>query len=610
MICSSVIIVSILALAIFWFTQLVLTSANDTTNDPEITPEYQDSQNGPDLSQIYVSHSSGYYETAIKLEMYPPEGYDIYYTVTMSAARSLTDGRYAPTGESYFFIGGKDPDPSKLDTEEREEYGNSLFNSSEGRMRTYKYSKPLDFVNTSTFASQVITVKAALFKDNVQQCPVRHFTYILGSITGDKSYEDIYGSMLISITIDDELLYDYERGIFISGKKYDEAMEKGVAIDPWTPRNYNQRGTDWERLAHVDFFEEDGTLVLSQVCGVRVAGGTSRGAQYKSLKLVAGPQYDGNERFNYRFFEGAKDVNGENITSFKKLVLRNPRNDIGGTMIRDQLLHKLGGDVGVDYQEGRNAVVYLNGKYYSIMCLHESLDADFMEDHYFVNKNNVASFLIRSDQYLFRYKQENGTDEQFKCFLSDMNYLIYNDFSGTDGLQKIREVIDVENFCRYMAYQLFIVNLDWPHNNVLVWRYYGPENSSVTGMDGRWRFVLKDLDFGLNDPETDTFSRTLNDGLYGNEPCLGPVLRNLLKNRAFTLIFRQCCYQVTEVLNEDYLIERINQEVDELSLDMEIYSLYNGIGIDGWKAYFDQWRDFARRRKDYFLKYVDHYAPV
>ncbi|MBP5781238.1 MAG: CotH kinase family protein, partial [Clostridia bacterium] len=428
MICSSVIIVSILALAIFWFTQLVLTSANDTTHDSEITPEYQDSQNGPDLSQIYVSHSSGYYETAIKLEMYPPEGYDIYYTVTMSAARSLTDGRYAPTGESYFFIGGKDPDPSKLDTEEREEYGNSLFNSSEGRMRTYKYSKPLDFVNTSTFSSQVITVKAALFKDNVQQCPVRHFTYILGSITGDKSYEDIYGSMLISITIDDELLYDYERGIFISGKKYDEAMEKGAAIDPWTPRNYNQRGTDWERLAHVDFFEEDGTLVLSQVCGVRVAGGTSRGAQYKSLKLVAGPQYDGNERFNYRFFEGAKDVNGENITSFKKLVLRNPRNDIGGTMIRDQLLHKLGGDVGVDYQEGRNAVVYLNGKYYSIMCLHESLDADFMEDHYFVNKNNVASFLIRSDQYLFRYKQENGTDEQFKCFLSDMNYLIYNDF--------------------------------------------------------------------------------------------------------------------------------------------------------------------------------------
>ena len=38
---------------------------------------------------------------------------------------------------------------------------NSLFNSSEGRMRTYKYTKPLDLVNMSTFASQVITVKAA-----------------------------------------------------------------------------------------------------------------------------------------------------------------------------------------------------------------------------------------------------------------------------------------------------------------------------------------------------------------------------------------------------------------------------------------------------------------
>jgi len=413
----------------------------------------------------------------------------------------------------------------------------------------------------------------------------------------------------VVITIDENLLYDYETGIFISGKTYDEAVAAGTVIDPWTPRNYNQRGKDWERLAHIDFYETDGSLALSQICGVRVAGGTSRGSSFKSLKLSAGEEYDGNQRFNYPFFEGAKDSNGNPILSFKKLILRNPRNDIGGSMIRDQLVHKLGGAAGVDYQEGRDAVVYMNGKYYGLMCLHESLDCDFQEDHYFVNPDNIASFLIKSDQYQFRYKQEAGTAEQFEYFKSDMNYLIKNDFSNK-SIDLIREVIDVENFCQYMAFQLYIVNADWPHNNVLAWRYYGPENESIKAMDGRWRFVLKDLDFGLLEPEKDSFASCLNDGLYGGEPCIGTVLRNLLNNAEFRAIFRQACLDVCEAMNEEYVISMIDAAVDSIALDMKTFARYNGMSYQGWLEYADGFRDFARRRPAYFLKLVDLYAPA
>ena len=607
---TAVIIAALLALSLFWFTQLILTRANEAGDVPVDSSEGSDT--APDYlpAEVLMSHSPGFYESGIMLEMYAPEGYDVLYTVTLATGRSVSDGRVTPTGESYMFIGGQDPDPDNVLEDLPEVLNVNFFNSSDARHQTFRYSKPLELVNNGNFTALFVSVKAALYKDGVAVSPVKLYSYILGSRDGDKSFSDIFGSMVINIVIDEKLLYDYETGIFIGGVTYDNAVAAGVALDPWTPRNYNQRGKEWERLAHIDFFEKDGTLVYSTVCGVRVAGGTSRGATIKSLKLVADSGYGGDNRFNYPFFDGARDMNGVKIESFKKLVLRNARNDLGGSMIRDQLVHKLGGETGVAYQEGRNAVVYMNGKYYALMCLHESLDADYMEDHYFVNKDNVASFLIRSDQYKFRYKQESGTEEQKKCFFSDMNYLIYNSFTDEKGMERIREVIDVEDFCRYMAFQIFIVNEDWPHNNVLVWRYYGPESDSVAGADGRWRFVLKDMDFGLVGPERDTFAMCLNDGLYDNEPCLGPVLRNLLKNTEFRDIFRECALNVVDVLNSEHLLERIQEAIDEIEPDMHLYAIYNGMSVDGWLSYLENFKVFARERHEKFLKLLDIYVPA
>ena len=609
---AAVIIAALLALSLFWFTQLILTRASGSDETQNDAGTETDAERAPEL---IMSHSPGFYECGIILEMYAPEGYEVLYTVTLATGRSVSDGRVAQTGEPYMFIGGLDPDPDNIRYDVPDVPNVDFFNSADARRSTFRYSRPLELSNNSNLTALFVSVKAALYKDGAPAVPqgTCRVEIVSDTLEGDSALVRLDGDeakLIEDIVIDETLLYDYETGIFINGVYYDRALANGVAIDPWTPRNYNQRGKDWERLAYVDFFETDGTLVYSTICGVRVAGGTSRGAQIKSLKLVADSGYGGDNRFNYPFFEGARDINGDKIVSFKKLVLRNARNDLGGSMIRDQLVHKLGGETGVAYQEGRNAVVYMNGKYYGLMCLHESLDADYMEDHYFVNKDNVASFLIRSDQYQFRYKQESGTEEQKKCFFSDMNYLIYNDFTDSDGMRRIREVIDVEDFCRYMAFQIFIVNEDWPHNNVLVWRYYGPVSDSVAGADGRWRFVLKDMDFGLVGPERDTFSMCLNDGLYNNEPCLGPVLRSLLRNSEFRDIFRACALNVVEVLNSEHLLTRIQDAIDEIKPDMQLYAVYNGMSVEGWLSYLENFKVFARERHEKFLKYLDIYAPA
>lgn len=357
--------------------------------------------------------------------------------------------------------------------------------------------------NTSNILPRVIVVRASILADGKIKGRTQTFTYIIG--TGIKDFAEHYGAMVIAITTDEDNLYDYSKGIMISGETYDLTRKNfpNREFDWWYPKNFNQRGIEWEREAHVDFFENDGALVLSSECGIRVSGGTSRNAAIKSFKLIARSEY-GNGTFDYEFFKDLTDHYGNKVYKFNKLVLRNSVNDDGGSMIRDEILHNLGGYADVDYQAGRPCVVFLNGKYYSLMTLKQSLDSDNLETRYNIPEDKIAMIVVQSDFFQFRYKQEAGPSEYFDEYIKDMKYLINTDFSRKDILE-IEKVIDVDNFIKYMAYQIYIVNPDWPHNNVLAWKYYGITNNSVYGMDGKWRFVLKDLDFGLRDPSRDMF---------------------------------------------------------------------------------------------------------
>ena len=72
--------------------------------------------------------------------------------------------------------------------------------------------------------------------------------------------------------------------------------------------------------------------------------------------------------------------------------------------------------------------------------------------------------------------------------------------NGAYSYEQAAARIDMDNFMKYCAVNLFVCNTDWPHNNVRVWRYAGNSpgalaDSSVT--DGKWRFMLKDTDVGM-----------------------------------------------------------------------------------------------------------------
>jgi len=108
-------------------------------------------------------------------------------------------------------------------------------------------------------------------------------------------------------------------------------------------------------------------------------------------------------------------------------------------------------------------------------------------------------------------------------------------------------MIDVDYFATYQNAEIFMANVDWPGNNTKFWR----EN----GNDGKWRWIVFDIDAGLGAWAYDDFDYTYNTLLIATEPD-GPsvtpygqeptwpnppwstyVLRKLLENSEFQNLF-------------------------------------------------------------------------
>lgn len=549
--------------------------------------------------RIVGSHSPGYYSGEFDFSMTcNDENAKIIYTMTSPVKRDAADynERVTPTGEVYMFAGGKLPDPEAMDEK--------------GVRQSKEYTEPIKIPGNVIPISETVrvtTIVAAAFKDNERVSDYYYYSFFVDSKGKKPNYTDKFGSYVVSISIDEESLYGYEQGILIKGKAYADEVKKNPhrEVDGWFPRNYNQRGSEWEREAHIQIFDKTGALVVNQDVGIRIAGGMSRHNSIKSLRVVARSAYDEvNNKIVYSFFENAKDVYGKEINVFDKLVLRNSANDFGGLMFKDVFLHKLGGIAGVEYQEGTPCSVYINGKYYSLMNIRESLDNDFIESHYKIPKEQVTMVSIASGTgFTFRYKLTSGPEDGLSEFKSDMRKVISTDYSRKD-ISEIEKIIDVDNFIKYMAFQMYIANADWPHNNVLAWKYCGVPNSSVYGMDGKWRFILKDLDLASSFTSVDhnSYAAVLGSGMNDGDPPIGQVFRSCIKNQEFKNRFKDYMKKLcNELITKDTVNNLLDELKQERELDMELFWMYQGGNRQNWNSLITGFKNFTNKRSKWML---------
>ncbi len=314
----------------------------------------------------------------------------------------------------------------------------------------------------------------------------------------------------------------------------------------------------FEYPAHMQFFETDGSLVISQDIEIEKHGAATLTQAQKALKLKAKAGF-GNEFFNYPLFPDLP------FDQYRSLVIRASGQDWKKSNFRDAMMQSLVGDVSdmngmidlpdLDLQGFRPSVVYLNGVYWGIYNLREQMNWKYLDTHYGLNDEEVDVI----ENFL---EADDGDMEAWDDFFA---FLENNDFSNGAAYESLREKADIDHYIDYALHGIYTDNNDWPGVNFKRWRERTP--------DSKWRWLTKDLDFGfglrpLNAPwnsgdyTTDMIAHCLAEDspVYFNPPHATLLLRSILENDgAKTYFFNRAA----DLLNSLFAADRVVGRIDD-----------------------------------------------
>ena len=240
---------------------------------------------------------------------------------------------------------------------------------------------------------------------------------------------------------------------------------------------------DWRRPINIEMFDApDSESVINQLCETRVMGGQSREHPLKSLAVYAHKRF-GTKQFKYEFFPDQKP----GLTDFKSIMLRNAGNDFGGLYMRDAIIQRvMAKNTDLDWQAWRPAAIFLNGTYKGMLNIRERSN----DDNIYTNYQDESGKGLEDIDMVEIFQENSQMVEELKAGTLD-NYNAFKAFYNQTGhtMEEYEEIMDCQEFINLMIMNLYYCNLDFPGNNIVLWR--------PTADGGRWRWVSKDTDFGL-----------------------------------------------------------------------------------------------------------------
>ena len=361
-----------------------------------------------------------------------------------------------------------------------------------------KYDKPIE-INKNT------VIKAIAYKDNYLESDIASQTYLVDSkkdiavVSISSNYSNLFG-------------------------------DSGIIT------NYNSRA---EKKATFEFYEDDGSLAVSETVDIKLSGMDSRKEPQKSISIYLRKKY-GQSSVTYPFFKTI------DYDTFSSLLLRNAGEDPKKVRIMDAAETRvLEGEMDIDMQAYRPVAVYLNGSYYGISNLREKLNGDYVESKFGIDKDTIDVI-----------KYSTPTKGSLKAYNNLVSYIKSHDTTKSEVYEYLKTQIDVNELANYWIVESYYGNTDL--GNIRYWK----------AKDGKWRWMLYDLDWSL-------WNASLDMGYpikFGNIPAATylsssiVIVRNLYRNKEFKDLYLS---NLAKFLKDTVKPDRVNKIIDELAKEIE-----------------------------------------
>lgn len=344
----------------------------------------------------------------------------------------------------------------------------------------------------------------------------------------------------------------------------------------------NHDKNNWRRPAVFNYFSRGGMKAYMHLpTEVRISGAYSREAALKSMIIYTDKRFGTADYISVPFWSTSRPE-AKKVKSFS---IRNSGNDFGGSMFRDAVSQMIMGlNTDLDWMAAQPAIFYLNGEYKGIMNIRERGNEDNVWTHY----DGLEDITLL----------ENGTLKEGDY----QEFLDFEEFYSQPGhtLEEFEERMDVEEFTNWMITNIYQSNTDFPGNNNVMWK---PMTE-----DGRWRFIIKDVDrsFGIWNHSADEEylnwvtrnPSNIGDGETSNSEYHTRLFRNLLEIPEYRDLFidRFTVY-MGDFLNSGYISGLIDWFVEQMEPEWDSFSaLYNKQSSSSWKNEVSNMKSWTTKR--------------
>lgn len=547
-------------------------------------------------------------------EVLPPPSFSIaggFFTAGFNLGLSST-----VAGSTIIYtLDGSEPDPANLAgttytyKNQYPEYPGQAFGPLLTQsFKSFQYTTPISIIDRSPLPNKIASISSTysfnptyipttpIFKGTVVRAKVIK-AGALTSTTASNSYfisplgSSRFSLPVISLSISENKLFDYNDGIYVAGVDFDNWRTANPTLEHDGLEdlgNFYRRGIENERVANMTYFV-NGAQVINQEVGLRLHGGSSREWQNKSFNIYSRGDY-GDATMDYPFFPGQP-------TDFERLVLRNSGADFYETLFKDALNQNLIKNLHVLTKGYQPTITFMNGEYWGILSLIDKFD-----DNYFTR---VFNFNAGEVDIL---ESENNVEEGDNVdYLDMLNYISTHPLSNQANYDYITTRLDPENFEDYFISNIYFDNIDWPGNNIVYWRKKtnGFVPNAPYGHDGRWRWLAHDMDatFGTNSGlvnHNNLAAATATNGPEWPNPAWSTyMLRNMLLNPNFKNDFIN---RFADLMNTSFLSTRIVGTIDnmknvlapEMAEQIDRWEAPDDMGT--WNYFLDFQKDFANQR--------------